>query len=313
MSNNYSDMTIVVLEGGLSKEREVSLESGEQVKKVLKEIGYHVVSVDMQPNLISQLEKIKPDVVFNALHGKYGEDGCVPGALDIAGIPYTHSGVLASALAMNKTMAKKIFTLLGIQSPKGGEYTAEALTSLVDEGKDVSLRPYVLKPREEGSSVGVHIIERDNKNVQNILNEWQHDNVIMLEEYIAGKELTVSVLDGKALEVTELITTDTFYDYEAKYTDGVTTHVIPAHISDEVTQEVCRIAEEVHKEFGCRIVSRCDFRYDDSKLGVEGLYLLEVNTHPGLTPLSLLPEAAAKSGISFKQLIKKMIDEALSH
>jgi D-alanine-D-alanine ligase len=299
---------VTVLMGGRSAEREVSLVSGAEVAKGLREAGYDAVAVDIGRDLgglMAALEP-RPDVVFNALHGRYGEDGCVQGVLDLAGIPYTHSGVLASALAMDKSMAKRLFTAAGIRCPEGVIADRETLLR-----GDVMPRPYVVKPNSEGSSVGVRIV-REGDNAKPFDDaSWPYGDQVLVEPYIPGRELTVGVMGDRALAVTELRPQTRFYDYEAKYTAGLTQHVIPAPVPEEIYQEALRVALLAHRTLGCRGVSRADFRYDDTAGGgTDGLYLLEVNTQPGMTPLSLLPEQAAHLGISFAELVAWMVEEA---
>ena len=299
---------VTVLMGGRSAEREVSLVSGAEVAKGLREAGYDAVAVDIGHDLgglMAALEP-RPEVVFNALHGRYGEDGCVQGVLDLAGIPYTHSGVLASALAMDKTMAKRLFAAAGIRCPEGVIADREVLLR-----GDVMPRPYVVKPNSEGSSVGVRIV-REGDNAKPFDDaSWPYGDQVLVEPYIPGRELTVGVMGDRALAVTELRPQARFYDYEAKYTAGLTQHVIPAPVPEEIYQEALRLALLAHRTLGCRGVSRADFRYDDTAGGrADGLYLLEVNTQPGMTPLSLLPEQAAHLGISFPELVAWMVEEA---
>lgn len=297
---------VVVLKGGLSAEREVSLSSGKACAEALRGLGYKVTELDMQSDVASALTSLKPEVVFNALHGRYGEDGCMQGILEVLGIPYTHSGVVASALAMDKAMAKKIFAAEGIRIPGGRLVTRECFVK-----GDPLPRPYVLKPVNEGSSVGVHIIKAgDHVNLSEVFGEHLE---LLAEPFIAGRELAVAVLGGKALGVVELRPSTEFYDYKAKYTDGVTVHLTPAPIHPKAYEEVCAMAEKAHKALGCRGLTRSDFRYDDTK-GEPGVpYLLEVNTQPGMTPLSLSPEIAKHAGIDFKTLVNMLIEEALKH
>lgn len=295
---------IAVLMGGMSAEREVSLSSGAAVVKTLKELGYRTSSVDAQADLAQQLAALKPDLVFNALHGRYGEDGCVQGLLEVMGIPYTHSGVLASALAMDKPMAKKLFESAGLQVPGGKVFPKEALI----EG-DPMPRPYVIKPLNEGSSVGVEIIfEHSNR----VFSEagWPFGDEVLVEPYIPGREIQVAVLDGKALGAIEIRPKGQFYDYEAKYTDGRADHLMPAPISEEAYRLVCRYAEVAHTALGCRGLTRSDFRYDEDAASQDPFYLLEINTQPGFTPLSLSPEIAAHVGIDFAALVQKLVDGA---
>ncbi len=292
---------VAVLMGGWSAEREVSLVSGAACTKALKEAGYDVTPIDVQRDMGALMTRLypKPDAVFNALHGRYGEDGCVQGLLDILGIPYTHSGLLASALAMDKPMAKKQFAAAGIP-------VAEHVIATPDEilAGDVMPRPYVIKPANEGSSVGVQIVrEGDNGPVMD--DGMVGSRQMMVERMIEGRELTVAVMGGEALAVTEVTTHRGFYDYDAKYVDGGSIHQIPADIDDGLTQETMRLAELAHEALGCRGVSRADFRYDG-----DSLYILEVNTQPGMTPTSLVPEQALYKGMSFPDLVSWMVENA---
>ena len=292
---------VAVLMGGWSAEREVSLVSGAACTKALKQAGYDVTPIDVQRDMGALMTRLypKPDAVFNALHGRYGEDGCVQGLLDILAIPYTHSGLLASALAMDKPMAKKQFAAAGIP-------VAEHVIATPDEilAGDVMPRPYVIKPANEGSSVGVQIVrEGDNGPVMD--DGMVGSRQMMVERMIEGRELTVAVMGGEALAVTEVTTHRGFYDYDAKYVDGGSTHQIPADIDDGVTKETMRLAELAHEALGCRGVSRADFRYDG-----DSLYILEVNTQPGMTPTSLVPEQALYKGMSFPELVSWMVENA---
>lgn len=298
---------VAVLMGGPSAEREVSLVSGRECAKGLQEAGYDAYTIDVGHDvkaLVAALEP-RPDAVFNALHGRFGEDGCVQGVLEFLSIPYTHSGLLASALAMDKPMAKRVFTAAGIRCPDGvvtDIYTAERA--------DPVPRPYVLKPANEGSSVGVRIVRPgDNRPIQ--ADTWTFGPRVVVERFVPGKELTVAVMGDRALAVTELVSHTAFYDYEAKYTEGRTDHLIPAPIPQAVYDEALRMAKLAHDTLGCRGVSRSDFRYDDTADGGPNrLYLLEVNTQPGMTPLSLVPEQAKYRGISFPELVGWMVENA---
>lgn len=295
---------VAVLLGGLSAEREVSLSSGKAVVAALKSLGYaNVTPIDMTRNVADQLAEAKPDVVFNALHGQFGEDGCVQGILDILNIPYTHSGVLASAAAMDKTFAKRIFTTAGIPVPQGKIVAKEELF-----GKDPLPRPYVVKPNNEGSSVGVKLVMDGDNNFFTAEN-WPYGDTVLVEEYIAGRELTVAVLDSQPLGVTELRVHSGFYDYENKYTDGKTEHLIPAPVSEAQADEMKRLAVLAHEALGCRGLSRTDFRLDETR-GELGLYVLEINTQPGMTPLSLSPEQAKFAGLSFEDLVEQLLTSA---
>jgi len=297
---------VAVLLGGLSAEREVSLVSGRDCAKALREEGFDVVEIDAGHNLESQLLAARPDVVFNALHGRWGEDGCVQGLLELLRIPYTHSGVLASALAMHKQRAKDVFRAAGIP----------VVNSVVADRREAGSRhllepPYVVKPVNEGSSVGVYIIRKgDNRPPAELGSEtWQLSDLMMVEEYVPGRELTVAVMGGKALAVTEIVPKTAFYDYEAKYASGGSEHVIPARIEPAVAEKAMRLAEKAHEILGCRGVSRADFRYDDSGTN-HRLILLEVNTQPGMTPTSLVPEQASFCGYGFGALVRWMVEDA---
>ena len=299
--------SVVVLMGGWSAEREVSLVSGKAVAGALRERGYRVVTVDAGRDIAAALAGLepRPDAVFNALHGRWGEDGNVQGVLNILGLPYTHSGLMGSALAMNKPIAKRLFAAAGITCPDGVVVDLE--TAL--EGR-VMDPPFVVKPVNEGSSVGVHIV-REGDNYPGLSRaEWRFSDEVLVERYIPGRELTVAVMGDHALGVTELRPHQGFYDYEAKYTDGKTTHLCPAPLPDAVGRRTMDAAVAAHEALGCRGVSRADFRYDDTGGEPGRLYLLEINTQPGMTPLSLVPEQAAHAGIDFGALVSWMVEEA---
>jgi D-alanine-D-alanine ligase len=296
---------VAVLYGGWSSEREVSLVSGRDCAKALEESGYEVTSIDVEHDLTAFIAALDPapDVVFNALHGRHGEDGKIQGLLDILEIPYTHSGVLASALAMDKPMAKQLFAAAAIPCPDGRIVRREELANgpVIDP-------PYVIKPVNEGSSVGVHIVrEGDNRPP---LDDWPFGETVLVENYIPGRELTVAVMGDRALGVTELRPNEGFYDYAAKYEEGRTTHLCPAPISDEIADLAMDYALRAHAALGCRGVSRSDFRYDDTGGEPGDLYMLEINTQPGMTPLSLVPEQAAYTGVSFSELVSWMVENA---
>jgi D-alanine-D-alanine ligase len=287
---------IAVLKGGWSAEREVSLSSGAACAKALRELGYKVTEIDVQPDIAEVLQKTKPDVVFNALHGRFGEDGCMQGLLEIMKIPYTHSGVLASSVAMDKPLAKVLFAAAGLKVPAGKLVTHEELLK-----SEPMKRPYVVKPANEGSSVGVYIFQdRDNKNWKDI--QDSKDTVWMVEEYISGREITVAVLNDKPLGVTEIRPKSGFYDYENKYTDGKTEHLCPAPLIKDEYDAVMQMALVAHRALGCRGLTRSDFRYDG-----KDFYILEINTQPGMTSLSLSPEIAASVGISFNELVQQLV------
>lgn len=296
---------IALLMGGWSAEREVSLVSGKACADALERRGHQVARIDLKRDLGALLSALdsKADVVFNALHGRWGEDGNIQGVLNILGIPYTHSGVLASALAMDKPMAKRLFEAAGIPCPGGVMATPRDIRA----GKAIE-RPYVVKPIDEGSSVGVHIV-REGDNVLP-LDDLPPDRPVLVEPYIPGRELTVSVMGDRALGVTELRPHEGFYDFTAKYTDGKTTHLCPAPVSEDIAQLAMKYAVDAHQALGCRGVTRADFRYDDTRGGPGELYMLEINTQPGMTPLSLVPEQAAHAGFSFADLVDWMVENA---
>ena len=300
---------IAVLMGGWSAEREVSLTSGNGVADALESRGHQVTRIDMDRNLAQVIAGVRPDVVFNALHGTPGEDGTVQGMLDLMQVPYTHSGLETSVVAIDKELTKKVLVPAGIRMPDGKIVESESLYR-----EDPMARPYVLKPVNEGSSVGVAIVT-DSGNYGNpigrdVKGPWQEFDHLLAEPFIKGHELTVAVLGDEALAVTELKPTQGFYDYDAKYTDGLTTHVCPAQIPDDVRDAAMAMALKAHQVLGCEGTSRSDFRWDDEQ-GVEGLYLLEVNTQPGMTPLSLVPEQAKYRGISYADLVERIVAEAL--
>jgi len=297
---------VAVLLGGHSAEREVSLVSGRACADALRGEGYEVVEIDAADSLAAQLRDAAPDVVFNALHGHWGEDGCVQGLLELMRIPYTHSGVLASALAMHKQRAKDVFRAGAIPVVESvvADRRAVAASHLLEP-------PYVVKPVSEGSSVGVFIIRKgDNRPPAELgRDDWQLSDTMMVEEYVPGRELTVAVMGGKALAVTEIVPHTAFYDYEAKYASGGSDHVIPAKIPAATAEKAMRFAEKAHEILGCRGVSRADFRYDDSGTN-HRLILLEVNTQPGMTPTSLVPEQASFCGYGFGALVRWMVEDA---
>ena len=297
--------SVMILMGGWSAEREVSLASGAACADALSDAGYEVSQIDVKRDLNALIDALKPapDVVFNALHGRFGEDGRIQGLLDFMGLPYTHSGVLASALAMNKQSAKTLFAARGIPCPEG------KLLSIADVGETMPLDPpFVVKPNNEGSSVGVMVIGPGFNRIA--LDKWPYGDELLVEQYIDGRELTVAVIGNRALGVTELRPSVGFYDYNAKYTHGKTVHLCPAPIPDEITELAMEYAVLAHQALGCRGVSRSDFRYDDTKKTPGRLFMLEVNTQPGMTPLSLVPEQAAHAGISMSDLVAWMVENA---
>lgn len=300
---------VAVLMGGWSKERPVSLMSGNGVADALEKAGYKVSRVDMDRNIAATLTSLKPDVVFNALHGVPGEDGSVQGMLDLMGIKYTHSGMVTSVIAIDKELTKQRLVPAGIPMPKGKMVSSESLYS-----EDPLPRPYVLKPVNEGSSVGVAIITPEgnygNPISRDAVGPWQEFDELLAEPFIKGRELTVAVLGGKALCVTELVPKSGFYDFDAKYTDGLTEHVCPAQIPEDIADYMMELALRAHQMLGCKGASRTDFRWDDD-LGRNGVFVLETNTQPGMTPLSLVPEQAREMGISYEQLVDLLVKEAL--
>ena len=298
---------VAVLMGGWSSEREVSLVSGKAVAEALKTAGYAATTIDVGRDVADLLARLtpRPDVIFNALHGRWGEDGCIQGLLEIIGIPYTNSGVLASALAMDKPIAKRLFKDAGIRC-------AEHVVAHRNEvlAGDVMPRPYVIKPLNEGSSVGVHIVLDDGDAPAFDNDSWNFGDHVMVERYIAGREITVAVMGEQALGVTEIRPASGFYDYDAKYTEGHAEHVVPAPLPPPVYEEALAHALCAHRTLGCRGVTRADMRYDDTE-GEPGLvYLLEINTQPGLTPMSLVPELAAHADIGFPDLVGWMVENA---
>ena len=298
--------TVAVLMGGTSAEREVSLASGRQCADALREAGYDVTEIDVTADVSALIDALtpRPGAVFNALHGRMGEDGNIQGLLNLMGLPYTHSGVLASALAMDKAVARTVFEKEGMAVAKGRLATRDEILA-----GDVMPRPYVVKPNNEGSSVGIQII-REGANGPNP--DGMGDDIMLVEEFIPGRELTVAVMgapgeEPRPLAVTELRPTKGFYDYEAKYTDGVTEHLVPAPVSDDLGARAMDWAARAHKALHCRGVSRSDFRYDDEN---DALVILEINTQPGMTRLSLVPEQAGYCGIAFPDLVSWMVETA---
>jgi len=293
--------SIVVLLGGPSAERDVSLVSGAQCAAALRGEGYTVTEIDAGDSLVEDLHAAKPDVVFNALHGRWGEDGCVQGILEWMRIPYTHSGVLCSALAMDKLRTKDVFSAAGLPIAK-----SVMITSEFARANHPLPPPYVVKPYNEGSSVGVYIVSKGANGPAKLSAEMPMQ--VMAEEFVAGRELTTTVMQGRALSVTDIIT-DGWYDYDAKYTTGGSRHEVPADIPKDVFAACLDYAERAHKALGCKGISRTDYRWDDSK-GLDGLILLETNTQPGMTPTSLAPEQAATCGISFGELCSWLVEDA---
>ena len=298
---------IVVLVGGMSRERDISLETGNAVSIALGQLGYDARTLDVGSDLVEKLTKLKGNgevgVVFNALHGRYGEDGCVQGLCELLKIPYTHSGVLSSALAMNKVVSKQLFRKAGIPVPEGDVRSVRDVFT-----EEVRVPPFVVKPIDEGSSLGVLVVKDKS---QTILDEpfWKGHKEVMVEEYIPGRELTVAVLDERSLEVLEIKPKQGFYDFESKYTPGRTEYLIPAPLPIGVRKEVLHYAQLAHVTLGCSGVTRADFRYDESRRN-EGIKLLEINTQPGLTPTSLVPQIAAYAGLTFNALVDWMVRNA---
>jgi D-alanine-D-alanine ligase len=305
------DLHVVVLMGGWSSEREVSLTSGRGVAQALRERGWSNVSeIDMDRNVAQLITAVRPDVVFNALHGTPGEDGTVQGMLDLMQIPYTHSGLETSVIAIDKELTKMVLVPHGVRMPKGQVIESESLYAA-----DPMARPYVVKPVNEGSSVGVAIVTDDgntgNPIGRDVEGPWRHFDRLLAEPFVKGRELTVAVLNDEPLAVTELKPVAGFYDYDAKYTDGLTVHVCPAEIPEDIARSMMDMAAKAHRLLGCRGASRSDFRWDD-ETGEAGIYLLEINTQPGMTPLSLVPEQAKYRGIGYGELVERLIAEALA-
>jgi D-alanine-D-alanine ligase len=300
---------VAVLMGGWSNERPVSLMSGNGVADALESRGHRVTRIDMGRDVAARIAEAAPDVVFNALHGTPGEDGTVQGMLDLMGIPYTHSGMVTSVIAIDKQLTKQRLVPAGIPMPGGHIVECASLYE-----RDPLPRPYVLKPVNEGSSVGVAIVT-DGGNYGNPIGRdsagpWQQFDTLLAEPFIKGRELTVAVLGGRALAVTELKPKSGFYDFDAKYTDGMTDHICPAQVPDDVAAAMMDLALRCHQLLGCKGASRTDFRWDD-ELGLDGIFVLETNTQPGMTPLSLVPEQARYLGIDYADLVEMIVEEAL--
>ena len=298
---------VAVLMGGLSSERQVSLWSGEACAKALEGHGFRVTRIDVGRDLPEVLARVRPDVCFNALHGRFGEDGTVQGLLELVGIPYTHSGVLASSLAMHKERAKTVMAAAGVPVAEGRVVTrAEA-------AKEHALKPpYVLKPLDGGSSVGVLIVNEDHSPPPQELtrDDWPHGELLLAEKFVAGRELTCAVIKGEPSDVIEILPSDGWYDFDAKYAKGGSKHVLPAEISPFVYQQVRKLTVAAHHALGCRGVSRADFRFDDRPDGTGELVCLEVNTQPGMTETSLVPELAAYAGMGFGELVAWLVEDA---
>jgi D-alanine-D-alanine ligase len=297
---------VAVLMGGWSAEREISLRSGEACADAAERNGYRVTRVDVGRDVATVLAAAKPDVALNLLHGRPGEDGTIQGMLEVLGIPYSHSGVLASALAMQKDRAKVVMAAAGVPVPEG------VVVSRLEAAKEHPIpRPYVLKPISEGSSVGVFIVTEAHAHPPQELTrpDWAFGEFVLCEKFIPGKELTCAVMGERALDVIEIVPTVKFYDFEAKYAPGGSKHLLPASLKPNVYQEVRRLALLAHRALGCRGISRADFRFDD-RTDERGLVCLEVNTQPGMTETSLVPELAAHAGITFEELVKWMVEDA---
>jgi D-alanine-D-alanine ligase len=296
-------MHVAVLMGGWSSERDVSLSTGSECSKALRNGGFKVSEIDVGRDIAKVLTELKPDVCFNALHGRFGEDGRIQGLLDIIGIPYTHSGVMASAIAMNKVRTKEICSAIGI--PLAEHKVVQRRAAFAG---DAMQAPYVIKPIAEGSSIGVRIVrEGDNLAPDE---DWRYGEEVLVERYVAGRELTVAVMGDRPLTVTEIRPRSGFYDYTNKYTDGKADHLLPAPVPQPIFDQAMAVALLAHQTLGCRGVSRSDFRYDDTGPAPGRLVFLEINTQPGMTPLSLVPEQAAFLGISFTDLVTWMVGEA---
>ncbi len=299
---------IAVLMGGFNSEREVSLSSGEAVYNALIKLGYNATKIDFDRDIVTSLQKIKPDVVFNALHGHYGEDGRIQGLLDILNISYTHSGVLASAICMDKVLTRKICASYGLRSPdydilvKGDHENNKKIIAKIE-------KPFVIKPISQGSSVGVEVI-LENFKFNIAQHNWQYGDQIIIEKYIAGQELHVGIIDNKALGIVEVRPKKLFYDYECKYTAGMTDYIVPAEISQEKYQEAMELALRCHQNIGLKGISRVDFILNNKNGGDNQIYLLEINTHPGFTPNSLVPKIAKYRGISFEEIIEYLVKSA---
>ncbi|MDE5059652.1 D-alanine--D-alanine ligase [Wolbachia endosymbiont of Drosophila aff. chauvacae BK-2020] len=299
--------TIAILSGGFSCEREISLMSGKAVKKALDSLSYNAIEIDVDSNIAEKLKKINPGLAFIALHGPYGEDGCIQGLLEILGIKYTHSGVMASAVAINKVMSKHIFRSLNIDTPKGYVISREDVLK-----NNIKIDyPYVLKPMNEGSSIGVYIIFSHEDYLELKNNSSTIMEKMIVEEYIPGIELHTAVLLDEAIGTIEVRPKNKFYDYEAKYTDGFAEHIFPAKIPDNIYKMTLEHALKIHQFLGCKTISRSDFRYNPKN---NTLKMLEINTHPGFTELSLVPEIAKLAkGINFNELVKIIIEDSLQH
>lgn len=295
---------VAVLMGGWSTERDVSILSGLACAQALRSSGFQVTKIDVDRNISSVLAKLKPDVCFNALHGQIGEDGNIQGLLNIMGIPYTHSGVQASAIAMDKIRTKEICSKVGLSCPEGSSLSRNDISLL-----ELEKRPFVIKPKAQGSSMGVHIV-RSKDNYIPFLKKWSYGEELVIEKFIPGRELTVGVLNGIALCVTEITSERGFYDYTAKYELGGSKHIIPADLPDIIVRQALDQAVVAHETLGCRGITRSDFRYDDTQGDLGHLYFLEINTQPGMTSTSLVPEQASYAGMTFSELLIQLLEAA---
>lgn len=302
-------LDVVLLVGGWSAERQVSLDKGKSVEKALRDLGYNLRVVDVKKDMNDFVNALtpKPDVVFNNLYGTGGEDGVIQGVLEMMDIPYTHSNVCASAIAMDKPKTKALVSTMGVPSPKGVLLSQK---EFIQSGSPIP-EPYVIKPPKEGSSVGIYIVREDD-NRSFIGEQWVFGDVALIEQYIPGREITVAVLDGKAQAVTEIVVQTDFFDYEAKYQDHMTEYVLPAKVPETIYNLALDYAERTYNIIGCSGLARCDFRYNED-LGSQGLFLLEINTQPGLTPESIGPSQVVFNGMSFTALCEHLIKTALCH
>ncbi|MDF2965784.1 MAG: ddlB [Rickettsiaceae bacterium] len=300
--NSDGEKHVVILEGGMSAEREISLSSSRGVTKALIENGYKVTAVDFGTDIATVLGKLKPDIVYNCLHGTYGEDGCIPGLLNIMRIPYTHSGVCASAIGFNKERTRDFFLSQGIKCAAG-----KIVDKLDDFKEDPLPRPYVIKPLDQGSSIGIEMVfENDNFSFADY--DFPYGPKVLVEKYIKGREMQVAVLNGRALGVLEIKPLfKRFYDYETKYTEGMAEHIMPAKIPPAIEQKLMAISEKMFNNMGCKGIARAEFLYCEED---NECYALEINTHPGMTPLSICPEIAAYNGINFNELVEEVLQSA---
>lgn len=299
---------VAVLMGGWSSERPVSLSTGAACAKALREGGYTVTEVDVDRNVAQVLAELMPDVAFNALHGPYGEDGCIQGILEVLDIPYTHSGVMASSVAMNKEKAKDIMKAAGVPVAE-----SKVMHRLEAAREHVMKPPYVVKPVSEGSSFGVLIVREGQKHPPQELysSDWPYGDIVMVERFIPGRELTCAAMGDKALDVIDILSKDhDFYDYDAKYAEGGSTHILPAQLKPNIYEYIQSLTIKAHQALGCRGVSRADFRFHEKEDGEGELICLEVNTQPGMTPTSLVPEIAAEAGFDFVKLVSWMVEDA---